>query len=91
VAEQKAENADGLTLHSRSISKDQAITGQKFSKLTIADKSPSEALHELLGLGCDEDVKFPQKIRDVTKAQIVEVAQKYLIEPVIVILTPDAK
>ncbi len=71
--------------------KDQAITGQQLAKQTIADKSGSEALDELLGLGWDDAAKFPAQIRAVTKADVVRVANKYLTKPTIVILTPEEK
>ncbi len=71
--------------------KDQTITGEKLSKQTIADKSSAEALDELLGMGYDDSTKFPERIRAVTKADLVRVANKYLTAPVIVITTPDAK
>lgn len=71
--------------------KDQAITGEKLSKLTIADKSANQALDELLGLGYDDDVRFPEKIRAVTKAEVVAAAKKYLNAPVVVIMTPEKK
>lgn len=71
--------------------KDQAITGEQLSKQTIADKSASQGLNELLGLGYDEDAKFPAQIRAVTKEQVIAAANKYLNKPVVVIVTPEAK
>jgi len=71
--------------------KDQAITGEKLSKPTVAERSAQEALAEVLGLGWDDEVKFPGQINAVTKEQFVRIANKYLTTPTIVILTPEAK
>jgi len=71
--------------------KDQAVTGEELSKQTIADKSASQALNELLGLGYDEDAKFAAHVRAITKAQVIAAANKYLNAPVVVIVTPQAK
>jgi zinc protease len=70
--------------------KEQAITGEKLSKQTIADKAQNAALDELLGLGFEEEERFPERIRAVTKSDVVRVANKYLQAPTIVITTPDA-
>lgn len=69
--------------------KDQAITGEKLSKQAIADRSQSAALDELLGLGFDEDQRFPDRIRAVTRDDIIRVASKYLNAPTIVITAPQ--
>lgn len=71
--------------------KDQTITGEKLSKQTIADKSSSEALDELLGLGYDQSTHFPERVRAVTKADLVRVANTYLTAPVVVIHSPEVK
>jgi predicted Zn-dependent peptidase len=71
--------------------KDQAITGEKLSKPTVAERSSQEALAEVLGLGWDDEVRFPEQIHAVTKEQMVRIANKYLTTPTIVILTPEAK
>jgi zinc protease len=71
--------------------KEQAITGEKLSKQTIAEKAQSEALDELLGLGYDEDDRFPDRIRAVTNADVIRVANKYLNTPTIVITAPEKK
>jgi zinc protease len=85
VAAAKAGNIpDGLL----AAAKDQAITGERLSKQTIGDKASAEALDELLGLGFDEDARFPERIRAVTKADVVRVANRYLGVPVVVVTTP---
>ena len=58
---------------------------------TIAEKSSSAALDELLGLGYDADKRFPDGIRAVTKADLVRMANKYLQDPIVVIMTSDVK
>jgi predicted Zn-dependent peptidase len=68
--------------------KDQTITGEKLSKQTIAEKSGAEALDEALGLGWQDSQTFPEKIRSVTKADVIRVAKKYLANPTVVVLTP---
>ncbi|HVT82470.1 MAG TPA: insulinase family protein, partial [Phycisphaerae bacterium] len=71
--------------------RDQAITGEKLSKLTIAEKSSDQALNELIGLGYDEDARFPERVRAVTKEQVIAAARNYLTAPVIVVMTPEQK
>ncbi|HVS72575.1 MAG TPA: pitrilysin family protein [Phycisphaerae bacterium] len=73
------------------IAKDQAITGQRLSNQTIADKNAARALDELLGLGYQEEDRFAQNINNVTRADLLRVANQYLANPTIVITTPEAK
>jgi zinc protease len=70
--------------------REQTITGDKLSRLTVADISSQQAVNELLGLGYDEDARFAAGIRAVTRNQLLRVAQTYLTQPTVVILTPDA-
>jgi zinc protease len=71
--------------------REQAITGEKLSRLTVADISSQQAVNELFGLGYDEETRFAGKIRGVTKEQMLRAAQGYLTEPTVVIMTPEAK
>jgi zinc protease len=71
--------------------REQTITGDKLSRLTVAEISAQQALNEVLGVGYDEEVRFPGKIQAVTKEQMIAAARKYLTQPTIVILTPAAK
>jgi zinc protease len=71
--------------------KDQAISGKKLDLPTVADISSHQALNEVLGVGYDDDRKFPERIGAITKDELVRVANKYLTTPTLVVLTPDAK
>jgi zinc protease len=71
--------------------KDQAITGERLSRQTVSDKAATAAINEMEGLGYEEDQKFAERIKAVTKADMVRVANAYLNAPVVVITTPDAK
>jgi zinc protease len=71
--------------------REQALTGEKLSRLTVADISAQQAVNELFGLGYDEETRYADKIRAVTKGQMVRAAQGYLTQPTVVILTPEAK
>ncbi len=77
--------------HLLAAAKDQVITGEKLAKQTIAAKSGQEALDEALGLGWDDSQKFPERIRAVTKEDVVRVARKYLASGTVVVMTPDVK
>jgi zinc protease len=69
--------------------KEQAITGLQLSKQTIGEKNAAEALDELMGLGFDEDARFPARIRALSKDDVVRAAQRYLVDPTIAITTPE--
>ena len=71
--------------------REQAITGDKLSRLTVADLSSQQAVNELVGVGYDEETRFADKVRAVTKGQMQRAAQTYLTQPTVVILTPEAK
>jgi zinc protease len=70
--------------------REQTITGDRLSRLTVAEISSQQAMNELLGLGYDEETRFAAKIRAVTKDQMLRAAQTYLTQPTVVILTPEA-
>ncbi len=71
--------------------KDQTITGKKLDLPTIADISSHQALNEVLGVGFDDDLKFADHIRALTKDALVRAGNKYLTTPTLVIMTPNAK
>jgi zinc protease len=70
--------------------KQQALTGDKLTRLTVADISAHQALNEALGLGYDEEKRFAEKIQSITREQLLRAARTYLTEPTVVILTPQA-
>ncbi len=59
-----------------------------FSKQRQANIVTDAGLNELYGFGVDYSDKYPEKIRSVTKDDVVRVANKYLNNPVIVELKP---
>jgi zinc protease len=83
--------AGGFTDKALAVAKDQAITGQRLSNKTIAEKGAARALDETMGLGYEEEARFADAIAKVTRADVIRVANKYLTAPTIVITTPDAK
>jgi predicted Zn-dependent peptidase len=83
--------AGGFTDKALAAAKDQAITGQRLSNQTIAEKGAARALDETMGLGYEEEARFADAIAKVTRADVIRVANKYLTAPTIVITTPDAK
>ncbi len=58
------------------------------SRQTQADLVQTAALDQLYGFGYDYSESYPEKIRAVTKDDVVRVAQKYLKNPVVVMLKP---
>jgi len=62
-----------------------------FSKERQADIVTDAGLNELYGFGIDYSDKFPEKIRAVTKDDVIRVAKKYLNNPVTVMLKPRAE
>jgi zinc protease len=73
------------------LAKDQAITGQKLAAQTVAAQAQMQALDELYGLGYNAHEQFAPNISKVTHDDLVRVANKYLINPLIAITSPDAK
>jgi zinc protease len=73
------------------LAKDQAITGQKLAAQTVAAQAQMQALDELYGLGYNAHEQYAPSILKVTHDDLVRVANKYLVNPVIAITSPDAK
>jgi zinc protease len=59
------------------------------SKQTNQDQASDVAIPELYGLGYDFTANYADRIRDVTKDDVLRVARKYLEEPVTVITRPE--
>ena len=82
----KTETVDTATLER---ARTAVLVGEALSRQTNSQRAGAAALDELYGLGYDESDRFIEQIRAVTPDQITAVAQKYLAEPVAVILTPQ--
>lgn len=61
-----------------------------YDRQTDADVATLAARDELAGLGYDWRDKFHERINAVTAADVKAAAQKYLVNPVVVITTPGA-
>lgn len=83
--------AGTFTDNALAVARDQAITGQRLSNQTIAEKGAARAIDETLGLGYQEETRFAEAIGKVTRADVIRVANKYLAAPTVVITTPTAK
>ena len=86
VERAKTETGDTATLDR---ARTAVLVGEALSRQTNSQRASAAALDELYGLGYDEADRFIDQIRAVTPEQIKAVANKYLAEPVAVILTPS--
>lgn len=59
------------------------------SKQTNQDQAQDVAIPELYGLGHDFTADYAERIREITKDDVIRVARKYLEEPVTVIRRPE--
>jgi zinc protease len=59
------------------------------SKQTNQDQAQDVAIAELYGLGHDFTADYAERIREITKDDVIRVARKYLEEPVTVIRRPE--
>lgn len=71
--------------------RDQAVTGHELQNQTITAQAQDQAIDELLGLGYNDNDRFPGEIRKVTRADVLRVAEKYLTNPVVTITRPKKK
>ncbi len=73
------------------LAKDQALTGEQLRDQTISAQALSETLDELLGLGYNDRAAESLRLKSVSRADIIRVANQYLRDPVITMTTPEAK
>lgn len=63
------------------------LVGEALARQSVGERAAASSLDELYGLGYDNSKAFIAQIRGVTAAQVHDTAQKYLKDPVAVILT----
>ena len=66
-----------------------AVIAMQLQQQTNEQVASNLAIHELYGLGYDFSAQEPQRLRQVSKADVQRVAQTYLTHPTIVITTPN--
>lgn len=71
------------------LARNQAITGEQLQNQTVAAQAVSETLDELMGMGYDDHNKEPDRLRAVTREDVIRVAKAYLQAPVITVTTPE--
>ncbi len=81
----RSEKVDSATLER---ARTAALVSEALSHQTIGQRGAAAALDELYGLGYDEVDRFIDQLRAVTADDIHRVANKYLADPVAVILSP---
>lgn len=64
------------------------LVGEALGRQSAGDRAAIASLDELYGLGYDEPARFIQQIRHVTAKDVHGVADRYLGEPLAVVLTP---
>jgi zinc protease len=65
------------------------ITMHELGLETIAGQASSAALNEAIGLGYDYDITYPKRIRQVTAADVLQVAKRLLSHHMIVATKPE--
>lgn len=66
------------------------LTEEFLSKQTAADRAGEAALNTLYGLGLDEPERFLGRVQNLTAQELMDVAQRYLRNPVVVILSHES-
>jgi len=63
------------------------LTDEFMSKQSNSDRATEAALNELYGLGPDASREFESQVRSLTAEKLQQIAQKYLKDPVVVIIS----
>ncbi len=79
----------GLTDEELNMSKNTCITMNDLSRETIGSQSYNDALYEIIGLGYEYDVKYPELINEVTAEDVLRVANKYFTKKLTVTVFPE--
>jgi zinc protease len=70
--------------------KNMCIAAHEMGLETIASQTSSAALNEILGLGYDYDVKYPDLIESVSAEDVLRVAKKLFAHHLIVATKPNS-
>lgn len=71
--------------------KSMAVTVELLGRQTNSSLAAQAALDELYGLGYDFSERFAERVKRVTRAEVLRVARKYLTKRALAIVSPAAK